>query len=604
MKAEDIKLIIWDLDDTFWQGTITEGNIIVPKAHKEFLLNTTDMGIIHSICSKNTFSTIQKRLREEQLWDYFVFPSIDWNPKGARVKNIIETMRLRAENVVFIDDNIQNIEEVKHYCPAIMALHANNISWLISLVEKLEKKDPLHKRLKQYHQMEQKEQARIQYQSNDEFLFSCNIQVEIKDDCINEIERIHELIMRSNQLNYTKYRQTKEDLMLLIGDVGVTSGYVKVRDKFGDYGLIGFFALKNNELIHYVFSCRTLGMKVEQFVYSQIKFPNLNDKGEVVSELNQTDCPKWINQKNYAEVFEDKTDSFNKSILLKGPCDMSQMYAFFSGNDEKNIITEFTYMNDSGVSVEGHNHTAQIVTALYANEERKSEILNELNFFDKKMLTTRITDKFDAVVLSMLTDGNLGVYRRKSTGELIALLEKKYPLDLAENREKYIRNEVFTSQIKFDADIINKFSELYEFVDNSDFTVTIECLEKIYKKISSNCIFILLLGSERPFQKVCKSSYKDRHIEHKKMNALIKEWAKNKENVVLLSYDDCITSNSDFLDTINHFTKKVYYEMTKKIIAVINEKFESRFTIKGKKYLFISTIKQKLRYFKKKIIKN
>ena len=149
--------------------------------------------------------------------------------------------------------------------------------------------------------MEQKELARTDYQSNEEFLYSCNIQVQIKGDCLAELDRIHELVMRSNQLNYTKRRQGKEELRYLLKEENVVSGYVTVKDKFGDYGLVGFYALQNGEAIHYVFSCRTLGMKVEQYVYSQIGYPEVNIQGEVVSELNQVECPGWINQVNYAE---------------------------------------------------------------------------------------------------------------------------------------------------------------------------------------------------------------------------------------------------------------------------------------------------------------
>ena len=605
MKAEDIKLIIWDLDDTFWQGIFTEGEISIPKQNIQFLRDTLDMGIIHSICSKNDFSSIKEKLLKDGLWDFFVFPSIDWTPKGARVKGILESMRLRAENVIFIDDNTQNLEEVKHYCPAISILAAQDIPLLIAQVQNLEKKDIQHKRLKQYHQMERKEQARIDYKSNEDFLYSCNIQVEINKDCLTELDRIHELVMRSNQLNYTKYRQSKEDLRSLIEKDDVLSGYVHVQDKFGDYGLVGFYAIQNGEVVHYVFSCRTLGMRVEQYVYSQLGYPKICVQGEVVSKLDQNDCPRWINQVDCVGKQNGVlTNNVTKKILLKGPCDMSQMYAFFNTGDAGSIATEFTYLNDEGVSVEGHNHTAQIVTALYSSDKRKQEILSDVCFFDKDMLQTQIADRsFDAVVLSMLTDGNLGVYRRKSTGELIAFGQKTYPLNSDDNRDKYIKGDIFTSRVNFNVEMIDTFSESYDFVDNSDFSVTMECLEQIYKKIPTRCKLVLLLGSERPFPKACEQSYDNRHIEHQKMNDLIREWGRGKENVFLLSYDTYITSDSDFIDTINHFTKKVYYGVAKDIIAILNDVKDNQFAIKGKHILLASSLRQKLSIIKKRMIK-
>ena len=137
----------------------------------------------------------------------------------------------------------------------------------------------------------------------------------------------------------------------------------------------------------------------------------------------------------------------------------------------------------------------------------------------------------------MLTDGNLGVYRRKETGEEIALCEKKYSLvDLA-NREKYLNNKIFTSCIKFTDRMLDDFALKYEVTYNSDANTTVNNLEKIWEYIDKDTKLILLLGSEREFKKKCKDSYFNRHNEHAKMNAKITEWAKNKPNVILLPFD-------------------------------------------------------------------
>ena len=92
-----------------------------------------------------------------------------------------------------------------------------------------------------------------------------------------------------------------------------------------------------------------------------------------------------------------------------------------------------------------------------------------------------------------------------------------------------------------------------------------ESLDRIYAKIPESCEFILLLGSEREFPKKCTPSFAFRHLEHKRLNNLIREWAKSKANVVLLCYDNYISSDSDFLDTINHFSKK-YIMMLQRIL--------------------------------------
>ncbi len=600
MTLQDIKLVIWDLDETFWRGTISEGEIQPIEENIRFIRNTTDMGIVHSICSKNDFSVAKDRLGKIKLWEYFVFPSVDWTPKGSRIKNIIDTMKLRAVNVLFIDDNVQNLAEAKHFCPGIMTALPHEITPLYIEAENAEHKDTAHKRLKQYKVLEEKEASRSEFESNDDFLFSCNIRVTINNDCEKLLDRLHELIMRSNQLNYTKFRQPKEDLEHLIKNKDVKSGYVSVKDKFGDYGIVGFFAIENGSAIHYVFSCRTLGMKVEQYVYKTLGCPRIDIVGDVVSELNCDFLPPWINQEIDDAQEEQKTVQTSK-ILLKGPCDMSQMHAFL--NSCSNLTREFTYAGDSGMLVEGHNHTAQIITALFASAEEKNSIFDDTPFLDKKMLDISLcNEKYDVVVLSMLTDGNLGIYRHKKSGHCIALCEKYYDITDRKNAQSYINGSIFTSGIKLTEAALSDFCEKYEYVNNSDWSITIQNLEKIHKYIGKDTKLVLLLGSEQECPKANqKPSYASRHLEHSLLNNAVRKWASDKENVILLPYDKYLRNRSGFLDTINHFEKRVYFELANDLAEIFSKTAGINVTAKSKKNLYISIVMQKLRKIRAKL---
>ena len=114
-----IKLIIWDLDETFWSGTLSEGDVALPEKHRDLLRLTTETGIVNSICSKNDDAITRAKLTELGVMDYFVFPSINWKPKGSRIKHLIEEMQLRAPNVLFLDDNHLNIAEAEFFSPEI-----------------------------------------------------------------------------------------------------------------------------------------------------------------------------------------------------------------------------------------------------------------------------------------------------------------------------------------------------------------------------------------------------------------------------------------------------------------------------------------------------
>lgn len=293
-----IKLVIWDLDNTLWDGIISEGSVAIPETNKNLIRRLADMGVMNSICSKNDFDLSRARLEEEGLWELFVFPSINWEPKGQRVAAIIDNMGLRQENALFIDDNISNLEESRFYRENIATAVPGEIENLYKEALKRETTDKDHKRLKQYKVLEEKQTEKEKFSSNIDFLYESSIELQISKDCLNRADRIEELILRTNQLNFTKLRSTKEELLDLLRDESFDCGYVNVRDKFGDYGIAGFYALNKNEnrLVHFCFSCRVLGMGIEQYVYNTLNRPSLTINGEVRSSLSSKDVPGWINK--------------------------------------------------------------------------------------------------------------------------------------------------------------------------------------------------------------------------------------------------------------------------------------------------------------------
>lgn len=589
VELEDTKLFIWDLDETLWSGTLSEGDVSLDPKIIHFIDDTLDMGIVHSICSKNDFDTTKQKLQQFGVWDRFVFPSINWEPKGKRIKELIDDMKLRSVNVVFVDDNIQNLNEAEFYNNGIKTMLPTELVPLFELAKVSEKKDKKHKRLRQYRVLEQKRVAKSQYASNEDFLYSCNIQVKLHDDCESHITRLYELVMRTNQLNYTKFRQSEIEFKKIIDDKNIKTGYVTVKDKFGDYGIVGFYAINDNRAIHYLFSCRTLGMLVEQYVYIQLGCPELKAVGQVATKLDDKTTPAWINQINTSSVSEDK-QNLEKKVLLKGPCDMSQIFSFIT--DDERIITEFTYEGDNNTLVEGHNATGQIITALIATEEEKKQIIGGYTWFDDKMLNTALrTEKFDFVVLSMLTDGNLGIYQNISNGYQIALCEKYYDLTDPNNFQKYIDRDVFTSQIRFTRDDLERFAKEYKFLDNSTGEITLRNLDVLYKALG-NVQLVLLLGSEIEFKKQCAESYKGRDKFHHLINQKIELWATDKPNVTLLKFENFMDGDKDYLDTINHFTKRVYYRLAHSLVNIINSDTES-IQVKGRSALLYETLRQK-----------
>lgn len=594
-QFDKIKLVIWDLDDTFWRGTISEGGAEIPEEHRQLLKQLTDIGVVNSICSKNDFAPTMAYLEQSGLAEYFVFPSINWNPKGQRVKQLIADMQLRPVNVLFLDDNPSNLGEVEHFCPGIMTGGPELISQLAEDAKYADKKDPQHKRLAQYRVLEEKHQAKEAFSSNEEFLYESNIRVEIATDCIAQLERIHDLIIRSNQLNFTKVRSTPEELEEVLKDPTVSCGYVSVRDKFGDYGIVGFYALKETRLIHFVFSCRTLGMGIEQYVYNKLARPDLDVVGEVISDMSCEEIPGWVNQ-NVEETAADRMriDKLQAhTVLVKGPCDLFQIYPYIANTEL--FDTEFTYSLPSGLAIESTGHTTHIVEALRLSEEEKNRVLSEVPFTDAGMYCDNIYKiGYKAVFISILTDANLGVYRRKETGERLAIMELLHPLTDPTCWGKIISGEYPHAGFQFTEEILREFSEKYEFIGRNTPEQVVENLTYIRENMNEDCALTVMLGGELYYEKNTFEAYRDRHLVHKEMNDAIRAWAEGQRNVRLMDVNRYLKDQSSFYDHFNHYIKPVYYALAAEMVEIVNEATGSRIRETSKMKMVLIRLKEAL----------
>ena len=152
--TEAVRLVIWDLDETFWSGTLSEGGIEYSPSNHDLVIALAKRGIVSAICSKNDMATTKAVLAEKGIWDYFVFPSIDWNPKGPRIKALIEDIQLRPETVLFIDDNPLNRGEAEHFVPGLQVADVDIIPTILASPLFKGKNDEDLSRLNQYKLLE------------------------------------------------------------------------------------------------------------------------------------------------------------------------------------------------------------------------------------------------------------------------------------------------------------------------------------------------------------------------------------------------------------------------------------------------------------------
>jgi FkbH-like protein len=300
-QLEPVRLVIWDLDETFWRGTLTEGGIDYIEAHHDIVTELARRGIVSSICSKNDIAPVRDLLTEKGIWDYFIFPSIDWTPKGQRLAALVEAVQLRPQTVLFIDDNPMNRAEALQSVPGLQVADETTISAMLDNPLFRGKDDSALTRLAQYkllerRQADERETTAAAGGDNLAFLRGSGIKVSIEHDLEPHLDRAIELINRTNQLNFIKKRLPEDqaaaraELREILASHIVQAGIVRVRDNYGDYGYCGLYIMRNQrhtgkKLLQFCFSCRILNMGIETWLYRRLDRPQLTVHGEVLTNL-------------------------------------------------------------------------------------------------------------------------------------------------------------------------------------------------------------------------------------------------------------------------------------------------------------------------------
>lgn len=577
---EKIKLVIWDLDETFWKGTLSEEGISEIKYHIDVVKELTNRGIMNSICSKNDFEQVKEKLIELDLWEYFIYPSINWGPKGMAVKDIIENCQLRDVNVLFLDDNHLNLKEAKFYN------HSLNVEFPEFILEILAHKafkgkdDSSHSRLKQYKILEKKTIVREKFDDNVKFLKSSNIKIEfIKGkELLSNVDRVLELLERTNQLNFTKIRSKEQEVNSLLNDIFYECSLIRVKDDFGDYGIVGFYALhkETKTVEHFTFSCRILNLGVAQYVYSTLEFPSINIIPEVAEELDKSK-PDWItefSQKDeHIDLAPKSITKDSKKIFFKGGCDLQQMMFYLNGNNF-NIYEETNYVGENNFPIH-QEHTQVILDSLSLSTENKEyvEKCDYLPFTDVDYYKTKIFDNnYDCLVFSVLMDYTNELYTHK-TKDITLSLGGYYNHWTEEKNDNTLFNTYTNGGISLGKDIFQKFRQQFKHLGQITPKDFIENLTKLRSLIPKEIPIIFINGAEIEVANSLEKSALSRHIT---MNNALSKFIEESQNTYLLDTRKVVTNASYLTNNIRHYNRETYKKLSVELLVLLNKTLDDK----------------------------
>jgi FkbH-like protein len=272
------KCVVWDLDNTLWNGVLLEDERVTIRENVLEVIKTLDSrGILQSIASKNDPEPVKVKLQEFGLHDYFLYPQVNWNSKASSIEKIAKSINIGLDAVAFIDDQPFEREEVKFSLPDVLCLDAAEVDRMLDLPEMNPRfiTDDSKLRRQMYLSDIERNQAESEFVGpQDEFLATLGMKFTLGPAQEEDLKRAEELTLRTNQLNTTGYtysydelnefRQSDKHLLLI----------ASLTDKYGTYGKIGLSLVEFGEEYWTVklllMSCRVMSRGVGTIMLNHI----------------------------------------------------------------------------------------------------------------------------------------------------------------------------------------------------------------------------------------------------------------------------------------------------------------------------------------------
>ena len=281
---QKIKSIIFDLDDTLYSGVVGEdgvNKIHFDKNQKEALKLYSTLqkkGMMLSLCSKNNDDDVKQIFKKNLLNKNLFFPiKTNWELKSKNIKEIKRILKISYHNILFVDNNINEILEVKKNIPDIKVFWANDsqsfvncLKYYPNLIDYFEtnSNDMDFKRIYDLKASLKREKVLKNLKiGNHLSMLKMKIDYRLKNK--KEFDRIFSLTNKVNQFVFTYKRFNRNQIKDYMKNPNKFVFTIALKDKFSDSGNIGVvFFSKNNNILYLdelCVSCRALGRNLENY---------------------------------------------------------------------------------------------------------------------------------------------------------------------------------------------------------------------------------------------------------------------------------------------------------------------------------------------------
>ncbi len=289
-----VKVVAVDLDNTMWHGVIREDGaegVSVRHANARALKVLLRRGILLAVCSKNDPDVADQlpKLLGRDISDSLVAVSLGWEPKSVRLKKMAADLGLGVDSIALFDDNEHERAEVSMNAPEIRVFADTEIVECLSWPDFSPSDRPTEltqQRTQQYQQRAARNASQPVESNPDElarYYESLEMELTLEPMAPTQRDRVNELFARTNQLNASAQRT------LIAADTDLSVLTCSLRDKFGDFGLVGAAAFRVSpespqhvDIEEFALSCRAMGFGIERAMMSQVIATSASQRASTV----------------------------------------------------------------------------------------------------------------------------------------------------------------------------------------------------------------------------------------------------------------------------------------------------------------------------------
>lgn len=296
-ETKKIKCVVWDLDNTIWEGILAEkDNVNLREGVYEIIQTLDSRGFLQSVASKNEENVALEKLKKFGLNRYFLYPQINWNAKSESIKKIASSLNIAIDSMAFIDDQPFEREEVSFHLTDVLCIDANNLNDILSLPylnPTYLTSDSKLRRQMYINDIERNESEKVFKGTGNEFLKSLGMVLDVFNAKKEDLLRALELTERTNQLNSTGVTYSLDELSQLSQSRDHELIMARLKDKFGTYGHIGLVLIEKKssrwEILLFLMSCRVMSRGIGTALLSLIINKTRVNNIDLFAYLKNTD---------------------------------------------------------------------------------------------------------------------------------------------------------------------------------------------------------------------------------------------------------------------------------------------------------------------------